>query len=232
MYAHVPVAAFPMRRDANGSVRGEVQRDHRRDDAAANPAMYSPSVTKVDDPPLTLTLALTREHERITPVLPTIPRGRRTRVRDSNITGVPHRRVSARERADDAVGAPAPAALAAAPPPRPREFTARHPRTATTGASDGDDAGIVAASPYHATRASRAETFVTRPALPFSRASRSSLFSLLPPRARTFVANCRIRANFASLTTSPRPPRARRGNFASLMTSPRSRARRAATSRR
>jgi len=88
--------------------------------------MYSFSVAYDDDLPLALTL-----HERITPVS-TIPRGRRTRVRDSNITGVPHRRVLARERADDAVGAAAPAALAATLPrhsdPRvvapPHEFTA------------------------------------------------------------------------------------------------------------
>lgn len=142
--AYVPVAAFPVQRDANGRASAaEVQRDHRRDDAAG-PTTRTFSAAHDDDSALTSS----REDERITPVLPTIPRGGRS-TRDSNIMGAPHRRVSARERADDAVGAPAPAALVAAAPPRvvvpPREFTARYRATTATGASD--DAGILAASP-------------------------------------------------------------------------------------
>lgn len=126
--AYVPVAAFPMVASA-----ARPERDHRRDDAPG-PATYSFPATS-------------RECGRITPVRAS----ERTRVRDSNITGVPHRRVSARERADDA---PAPDALAATHhDPRAvasRKLTARY--RGTTGASDDDDedddtAGILAASP-------------------------------------------------------------------------------------
>lgn len=138
-----------------------------------------------------------REYGRNTPVRTISTSGR---TRDSNITGVPRRRVSACEHADDAVGAPAPGALAATPPrhrdPRvvapSREFTARcRGTTTTTGASDDNGTpGILAASPW---RTYRGRTSETRPAPLLHRSS--PIFSLSSPSTSP---TARIRANLAA----------------------------------